>query len=111
MAMKNALAISSRLSQLQNIDGMSMKGHPTPQVLGEQKVGRMPTVAAVFFNNLKSKCIALSPLFCSFRIPHWRSFCFELRQQPAQSASAQKSAIFRPHGDFNDSGQNDYNAW
>jgi hypothetical protein len=109
--MKNALAMSSRLSQLQKIDGMSMKGHPTPQAIGEGKVGRMPTAAAVFFNNLKSMWIALSPHFYSFRIPHWRNFCFVLRQLPAHSASAQKSAIFRPHGDFNDSGQNDYNAW
>jgi len=109
--MKNASAMSSRLSQLQNIDGMSMKGHPTPRSFGERKDGRMPNAAAGFFNNLKSMWIALNSLFCSFRIPHWRNFCFDQKQLSTHSASAQKSAIFRPHGDFNDSGQGDYNAW
>jgi hypothetical protein len=111
MAMKNALVMSSRLSQLQNIDGMSMKGHPTPRAFGERKDERMPNATAGFFNNLKSICIALSPLSNPFRIPHWRNFCFDLRQLSTHSASAQKSAILRPHGDFNDSGQGDDNAW
>jgi hypothetical protein len=53
MAMKNALVMSSRLSQLQKIDGVSMKGHTTPQVVGERKDERIPSANAVFFNNLK----------------------------------------------------------
>jgi len=111
MAMKNALVMSSRLSQLQKIDGVSMKGHSTPQPNGERKSGRRPSAAVVFFNNLKSICIVFSPLFDLFRIAFWRKICFNMNRPITHSVSIQKTSIFRPQGDFNDSGRGDYNAW
>jgi len=92
MAMKNALVMSSRLSQLQKIDGVSMKGHTTPQVVGKRKDERIPSANAVFFNNLKSICIVLSRLFGLFRITHWRNICFILKQLTTHSASTRKTA-------------------
>jgi hypothetical protein len=88
MAMKNALVMSSRLSQLQKIDGVSMKGHTTPQAVGERKDERNRR----FFNNLKSICIVLSRLLGIFRITHWRNICFILKQLTTHSASTRKTA-------------------
>jgi len=77
MANRDAVAISSRLFQLQKIDGMSMKGHIPLQAMGERNGQRLASPIAVFFNELKSKRIVLASILCYFQSAHWRKICFK----------------------------------
>jgi hypothetical protein len=91
MVKRDALAISSRLSRLQEIDGMSKKNHATLRTIGGRNDKRMASPIAIFFKSLKSMRIVLVSTLGSIRSAHWRKICFNSKQlKPTRQESRKR---------------------